>query len=498
MMDQSRGWRWRFVTTTVLITAILVLTHLSIQALALNLTVLYLRDLSLSPPYLLSSDRLAAHRKGFLLANRLLARLPSTRQTEVQMLWLSARVARQLESRGESSGEVGCAWNPAVCRQSDDNTRLYDHGHGQIAEAYAAGQIQVHIPLERELVAYSCLRALEQTTSIDAGRACLERIATAWSEMAPLAKRTGVYVARYVSELTLMSSAYLGRLMDKKVLTCRDALGFLRGWIGVDGFNVAQVEGARIAAQHCPDVPELQFYHARAADLAGFWAQARDAYEKAAPAFHPEVAFWQIDFLARSGDCAGAIASSQAYLQTWPEAGNGLQLSTGLRTCCTEQAGCPSVITSRSCANRLLVFEAQDLYSRFAESDIRLHDNIVEDMSASGGLARRSQRFATFVAFGPYTQLPYGRYRVTFYIKAEGPVPRGKLAKIDVRVDYADWRLYFWSGEVVTSQVTGASYKAFTHEFTHTGEGYASVAVLSLTDDPVWVDRVDVEDVSCR
>ena len=498
-MNWQQARCWRVVLSVGLGLAALLLAFRAVLAGVPNLAALYWRDVSLPAPARPAVTQLAAHRHAFRATGRF---VPPSGRTAVDMLWFSTRLARQLEGRWEESAEVGCAWDPGACEQVGRNTRLSPRGHAQIATAFVQGQLEGHTPLDRELIVYSCLKVLESPGVTQAGEICLERLGARWPEMSPLATRSGLYVARHVPELTALNSVTLGQLLDQEKLTCEEALGFLRDWVRGDGFIPAQLESAGMAAAGCPDSAETQLYYARAADLASQRDQARTAYATVGPAVHPEAAFWQIDFLARSGDCAGAVANSQAYLQTWPDGEQGLRLSSALRACCADHGGCPESVTAEICASQPMVFEAEDLLSRFAESEVIVEDNFYPDADASEGLARRSQRVHTFVAYGPYISLPYGRYRVTFYLKAEGSgawaIYPDLVARLDVRVDYTDWRTHFWSSRVFKSQAVSDDYQMLAHEFTHSGEGYVSIAVLALTDQALWVDRVEVEDVSCQ
>jgi hypothetical protein len=77
-------------------------------------------------------------------------------------------------------------------------------------------------------------------------------------------------------------------------------------------------------------------------------------------------------------------------------------------------------------------FEAEDLQTTGDAAQLN-----VTEPSASGGQARHAPSgFTGTLAFGPYTDVPAGRYRATFLLRV-GAGPSGRIATLDVRADDA-------------------------------------------------------------
>jgi len=505
----------RLLAMAVLLALVfVVLVNSLFPMLASNLAMIYLQDLSMPLPLTqgVGTTTRMVHKSSYELALQSLAWLPRSSGSDTQMLWTATRIARQLEVNGDSSRGVICGWNPDLCQPVGDNLRLSADGHLRIAMAYTAGRVIGNTVLEKELVALSCLTMVMRPAWIRVGEACLSRAAKDWPKMilAPniLAGRYSIvtdsvdlYVARDVSELNKANSVYLENLLTEEPLSCQGAIDFLRRWIALGGFSEDQTEGIRMTLDHCPGTVELWYIYAKASELAGFSVQARNYYEKAGESLnaHQEAYFGWVDFLARSGECTRAVAKAQEYVRLWPDVGNGLYLSLALTECRDKLAvlrdSYPSIQSVKPCVGYQIEYQAKDLSAHNQGVPV---DNIVSDPAASDSLARRSEQSGMAVAYGPYINLPYGKYRISFFIKAEGVALTQKVALIDVRADAVDWRSMFWRREIMGAEVTGSSYDRFSYGFVHTGEGAVSVAVISLSDNPVSVDRVVFEDVSCQ
>jgi hypothetical protein len=139
-----------------------------------------------------------------------------------------------------------------------------------------------------------------------------------------------------------------------------------------------------------------------------------------------------------------------------------------------------------------LVFEASGLKARYEDGMEMPSDTIVADADALHGRARRADRFGTVLAYGPYVRLPYGRYRVSLFVKARGDSLTGRIARLDVREDTDSWRPHDWSLTVRERELGRPGFQRFDHEFTSTGEGTFSIAVVTLMAGPVWFDRVEL------
>lgn len=446
-----RGWA---VAAAVLL--ILVACRLA-PVFVLNLGALYLRDLVLDSP--------SEHVMGPVSAE---ARVPwvvremplvaSSSSLSTRAIWLVARTARLLEYRGASSRTIGCAWNPRACTDTVNGVRLSAAGHAALARAYADGRLSAGTPMEAEIMAWSCLTDAAGSGDTSTAQRCQSRLAAEYPVVAAALSETAVVFGEYVDELNESSGARLGAALASRNLDCRGGLGFLRRWIRRDGFQPAQFAASASLAGACPGMAEAQFYLARAADVGGRAEDAGSAYARSEAAQHPEAAFWQADFLARHAAQAADLPMS------------------------TE--------TQRTEASRL--FDAAVLPARLEDGTSMTADTLVVDEAVARTKARRASSFGAVLAHGPYVRLPYGRYRVSFFVRAGGARPSARTVRLDVREDSDSWRPYVWSRIVLGRDVDGPIYRRFDHEFTSTGEGTFSIAVVALTRDPVFFERVEV------
>lgn len=456
--EHGRGLSGQAIGRVSVALALVVATWWAVPAFVLNLAALYVRDLSIALP---EEPGAASPLRGARVpwGVRLLPVVRLSSRVEPAAVWTVARVARLREYRGFESATLGCAWAPELCTTAGDRLRLSDAGHVRLATSYVRGGVEARSPVEAELIAWSCLKASAQPgrgSLLDACRARLVREAPA---VAAVLSPSGVtVVGHYVDELTEASGGRLRAALESRAIDCAAGLDFLRGWVRRDGFLQAQLSAARGLADECPGNSEAQFYRARAADLAGLDVEARDAYSRSGVERHPEAAFWQIDFLLRHRAISSAPAASPR-------------------------------------ANPTRVYRAEDLLARYEDGAAMGPDTIVADPDAPEGRSRRAARFGAVLAYGPYVNLPYARYKVTFLLKARGGSLTGRIAQLVVREDGGAWRPYVWHRLLRDDDVGGSAYKRFEHEFTSSGEGTVSVAVVSLTDGPVFLDRVEVERV---
>ncbi len=466
---QARRWWWWLLAA---VAAVALLPHLAAWLTA-NRLALYRFDLSV--PAAARDERLVTLHQGGLSA------FPGLSAGGAPALFALAVTDRQLQRAAQPLPPRACDSSPALCRVEAGRLALTGAGHAALARAAEGGQVRGHTRAEWEVLAYSCLQA----TSAAPG--CRQRIAQGAPDLAPLLMGDGLYVAASVPELTQASGADLPSLLDDGHVACDDALRFLRGWVNASGFLAAQAPAAEAAAQHCAGQPELELYRARALDLAGL--AAGTAYDAAGFEQHPEAAFWRLDYLARRGQCAGAVAAAQALTARWPAAAGGLYLSAAWQQC----AHAPPA----ACTGATQVWPAEDLLAQASDGSDLGRQNIVADAAAADGQARHSSAFGTVLAYGPYVDLPYGRYRATFVLRAQPLAGYSPVARLVVRSDYADWRTYLWSTEAVSAAASGEAYRRLSYEFTHPGEGAVSVAVVALTSQPVWVDQVEITNASC-
>lgn len=465
-----------------------------LPALTLNLGALYLRDLAIDlpdQPIVVPTPPAPASAVPWVV--RALPAAGEGTASESEGTWLVARAVRLLEYRGLSSAGIGCAWNPRACTDVAGAVRLSDAGHAALAEGFASGRVRARSRLEAELLAWSCLKASSRSGDATLVERCQPRVGKGQTDAAAALSPTGIAFGEYVDELNEATGARFSAALASKTMDCRAGLGFLRRWIARDEFRGTQLTASRSLSEACPDLAEVQFYRARAADLAGVPAEASGAYALSAPDQHPEPAFWQVDFLARQGSCDDARSRRAAFLRTWPQAADPFRASPGSTRLCASAASRPDESTPHGAARR--VFGAETFPARFEDGAPMSADSIEADASASGGRARRAATFGAVLAYGPYLRLPYGRYRVSFFVKARGESLTGRVARLDVREDSDVWRPSVWRRTLRGRDVDVSTYRRFEHEFTSTGDGLFSIAVVSLATSAVYFDRLELERV---
>jgi hypothetical protein len=369
-----------------------------------------------------------------------------------------------LEYRGFSSRAVGCSWIPSACFEGAAGIRLSAVGQALVVGAYVNGRLDVETPMEAELMAWSCLSDSARSGDSWTTARCRARLAGAHPEAAVILSPDGVVFGEYVDELNDASGARLGSALVARALDCQSGLSFLRRWIHRDGFQSSQLPAATSLAEGCTGLAEAQFYFARAADVNGREGEARAAYARSEAERHPEAAYWQDDFLARQGE----------------------RTATGVT----------AIPNPRDRSPRL--FSAEQLLARFEDGTPMAADTLVDVDEAGRTKARRASKLGAVLAYGPYIGLPYGRYRVTFFVRTASASPSARIVRLDVREDSASWRSYSWSRIIHGSEINGPAYQRFDHEFTSTGEGSFSIAVVTLTNDPVFFDRVELTPLGLR
>lgn len=434
------------------------MTWRAVPAFVLNLAALYVRDLSIALP---EEPGAASPLRGARVpwGVRLLPVVRLSSRAEPAAAWTVARAARLREYRGLESATLGCAWAPELCTTAGGRLRLSDAGHERLATAYVRGGVTARSPLEGELIAWSCLTASAQAGRGSLLEACRARLVREVPAVAAVLSPAGVImVGHYVDELTEASGGRLRAGFESRAIDCTAGLDFFRGWVRREGFLQGQLSAARSLADACSGNSEAQFYRARAADLADLDLEARDAYSRSGAERHPEAAFWQIDFLMR-------------------------------------HRAIPSEPDASRRPDSVRVYRAETLLARYEDGAAMGPDTVVADATAPDGRSRRATRFGAVLAYGPYVNLPYGRYRVTFLVKAPGGSLTGRIAQLVVREDSGAWRPYAWHRTLREDDVEGSAYKRFEHEFTSSGEGTVSVAVVTLTNSEVFLNRVEVERV---
>ena len=461
MTDRTRGLSGRTIGRVGVALALVVVTWGAVPAFVLNLAALYVRDLSIGlPEDPGAASLLRGARVPWGVSLLPIVRLSS--RAEPAAVWTVARAARLLEYRGLESATLGCAWAPESCVTAGGRLRLSDAGHERLASAYVRGEVKARSPLEGELIAWSCLKASAQPGRGSLIEACRARLVREVPAVAAVLSPTGVVmVGHYVDELTEASSVRLRAGLESHAIDCTAGLDFLRGWVRRDGFLQAQLFAARSLSDVCSGNSEAQFYRARAADLADLDLEASDGYQRSGAERHPEAAFWQVDFLTR-------------------------------------HRAIPSEPDDSPRADPVRVYRAEALLARYEDGAAMGPDTVVADPDAPDGRSRRAARFGAVLAYGPYVNLPYGRYKVTFLVKARGGSLTGRIAQLVVREDSDAWRPYMWHRILRDADADGSAYQRFEHEFTSSGEGTVSVAVVTLTDGPVFLDRVEVERVGPR
>ena len=465
-----------------------------VPVFVLNLAALSVRDLSIDlPEEAAVGPARPVSRVPWRL--RFLTAVHPESRAQTEATWIAARAARLLEYRGVGSAALGCAWDVESCVTTGGRWRLSEGGHARLAAAYVRGDIDARSQFEGELIAWSCLKASSQPAHGGLAEACrarlLRQVPALGAELSP----PGVVVAHYVEEWTQASGALVHAALASGALDCRGALSFLRLWIERDGFRAAELEASRSLAAGCADLPEGQFYLARAADVAGDAAEALNAYARSQPEQHAEAAFWQIDFLARQGRCEEAGGRLEEFVRRWPEASVPSRSSIAGRAACSLSAASRFYAPSSSGGRAPRVFEAESFRTRLEDGAAMAPDTLVADSQALHGRARVAERFGAVLAYGPYERLPYGRYRVSFFVKARGESLTGRIARLDVREDSDSWRPHLWSRTVRDRDLARSGYQRFDHEFTATHDGTFSIAVVTLMNDPVYFDRVELEHV---
>lgn len=430
-------------------------TWLLAPLFVLNLGALFLRDLALDPP----SERITAAAPAETRVPWVVRAMPLVRtnaRASVDGIWLVARTARMLEYRGLSSRGIGCAWNPPACADSVAGIRLSAAGHAALARAYADGRLSAGTLMDAEIIAWSCAIHAAQSGDSSTAARCRTRLAGEFRDVAVVLSEAGVVVGEFVDELSDASGARLGAALASHHIDCGGGLSFLRRWIRRDGFQPGQLAASSSLASACPDLAEAQFYVARAADVSGRPEETGAAYARSEPARHPEAAFWHADFLARHGQpiVPGPVAGSMPA--------DGQQ------------------------------FDAAALLARFEDGTPMLADTLITDVDVAHTKARRGSAFGTVLAHGPYLRLPAGRYRVSFFVKAAGATPSARIARLDVREDSDSWRPYLAQRVLLGRDFTGSGYERFDQEFTSTGEGTFSTAVVTLTSAQVFFARVEL------
>jgi len=380
-------------------------------------------------------------------------------QTRVEALWISARYARLLEFVGQASNTVGCAWDAQLCRMADGVTRLTARGHVVLAEAVARGAIGAHSRLDAEVALLSCIEATPGPDGARVRRACGQRLAVDWPEIAPALLARVPVIGSYAPELSELSARPLAQGTASPDFGCSEGLAFLRSWVHAQGVTTGQLESSRALAGRCPSSNEIRFYHARSADLAGLVDEARLEYEASGPSRHPEAAFWLADFRSRTNR--------------------------------------PTPVATAPCDTATTILEESSLPARYEDGSAMGADTIVNDPDAADGHARASTRFGTVLAYGPYLSLPHGQYTVSFLVRSSGASAAGRVVRLDVRQDNTDWRIEQVSRILQEQDLKLARYQRIAVPFTSIGQGTVSFAVVTLTASTTWFDRLELRRDGC-
>lgn len=408
-------------------------------------------------------------------------------------IWAGMRYARLLERRGLSSDQVGCAWDPSTCVVAENLTRPSPSAEQALVRGFVDGRIAIRSRLDAELLALACLRVAAMPDASTLARGCRDRLAFQWPDLVPALDGTALVVGEYADELTVTSARRLADALSGDEAACGAGRAFLRSWITARGFSTDQIDAAAALVSRCQAGDELALYYARAADLAGRPADARVAYEQAGPDRHGEVAFWHAEFLIRTDTCGAAAAAVDRFSREFRSPVSAAHLQATLAARC----GMAAPSRSAACGDQSWIWRAAELPAR-AEDGVALSpETIVPDAGAPSGQTRRATRFGTVLAFGPYVRLPYGQYRATFVLRAAGASLTGRVARLDVREDTNGWRPLLRSRIVRGRQIDPRGYSRFEDTFTVTGEGIVSFAVVTLTGEPVWFDRIELRPEGC-
>jgi hypothetical protein len=426
------------------------------------------------------------------------------------MLWASVRINWQLANPiAQSSTPIGCAWDEAACQTDSTGTYLTLAGHQQLAAAYALGRLTPATTLESELLALSCLRADEtQTQTGNSGLcACSPRIQSGRADPASIevwlaqtcreghiasAPLSSIYLAHDVQELNWFSSAALDEWLARQTVDCASAVTFIRDYIASAGIVTQQRLATMAYLKHCSETEEIWYYQAQISELGGERAEAQTDYQRAAyPPAHQETVVAWIDFLARAGKCDTAQREAQQFWQYWPNARNSLFTSVAYRACAGQ-----STLAS-ICQEFSAVYEAETMFSGPPAPSL-IDAAPVPDAAASGGQARQGNLYSGWLVAGPWVSLPYGRYIVTYFVRTPPGATDQPSVWLDVIVTGADWRAEHTAQILSGAEATGLSYRSYTIPFTHLGEGLLEFRVRALTLTPVWVDKVQIQDVSCQ